>query len=106
MAFKFADYEYDRMEELEGAEKVSISQIVDKPGIITFYKEVGEDDSKRCFVRFKLDNGEDVFIYTGAKKIVTMLARIYESEGLIPALPVKIVAYPTKNGEGYKLTDA
>lgn len=103
----FADYEYEKMPELEDAEKVTVESIANKPGIITFAKGVDTRDGRRMFVRFALDDGSDVFIYTGAVKIVSTLDRMMSVfDGKIPEAKVMVAPYPTKNGTGFKLTDA
>lgn len=104
----FADYEYERIPELENVPKVSIEEIANKPADITFVKIVSTKDGDKAFVKFKLlADDSEVFIFTGATKIVSTLARIIEDFGEVPdGAPVVVSPFATKNGTGYKLKDA
>lgn len=108
MAKKFDIEIYDESDnDMDGYEKVSIESILDKPFIVE--KASVQDDKNGHTINVAFDmNGDKLFIYTSAKRLVTTIENVLkDNNGVVPMSPIKIVEVDYGNGKtGYKFTNA
>ena len=104
--FKFEKFAYQPDPEFDDYEFVKFEELKNKTIVISGDNCRIEDESVKFAFRFA-DNDEVRYCtYTKAKAIVRTLQNIFNSEGVIPAVPVMIGTYPTgKGNDGYCFKD-
>lgn len=110
--FKIADYEVEKIPELEGFIKISLKNVDDAKLIINkrfkikYTKFITDADELWMFLGIEMGTGEKYFLTTGASKIAPVLKRAFDDIGVVPDdYDFMIVPYATKNGTGYKIVD-
>ena len=105
--FKFEDYDEYGNDEFAMYTKVDIEDNLNKPFIIE--KAEAVTDKNGDMLRLGVDmNGEKLMFYTGSKRLRNTILAILEKEGVVPAIPVKIVEekYGNSTNSGYKFVTA
>lgn len=112
MSFKIADYETEKIPELDGFTKISLKNpddarmITNKKFKVKYFKFITDADELWMFLGIQMGTGEKYFLTTGASKIAPVLKRVYDDIGIIPDdYDMMIIPYATKNGTGYKIVD-
>ena len=103
MTFKFEDYDEYGNDEFADYVKVDIDDYLDKPFIIE--KAETTTDKNGDVLRMGVDiNGQKLMFYTSSKRLRNTIATILAKEGVVPAIPVKIVEekYANSPNPGYK----
>lgn len=111
MAFKFADYKFPVDEDLKNIHFMKIEELVNQTitiGDVVKFSEKKTDDGKtRTTVKFSFVlNGGLHYTYSSSYGIAQVLKNIFDSEGVVPKVPVMIVSVTTQNGKNtYEFKD-
>lgn len=104
MAFKFADYKFPVDNDFKGIEFTKIETIINKVivigDVVKFNTKKTDDGKEKTSVKFTFEmDGKKYYTYSTSYGIAGVLKNIMDYDEIIPKVPVKIVAVPTKNGK-------